>query len=478
MILLATFLSWFHVSALLSGSPFSNPEEDVPEFLRAVPDGAIAARHHWHGKGKGKGKGMLGKGKGFARHHARAPQDPWEDANSAVQQMGVGEYINFVTKRRLEGLCPPAVKDCPKLGGAEGPPHMRYAYLPLDSSARSTLRPLVTENKSLPNLCINGRNVPELYMPGIPKALTTGMAFDIHDHLGIGFSQGRKEPHFFDNPVGDVAFDLKKVTFENWIDSHAKHEHHKRVCTSDAPRYIMGDFTPGYLYVPEAPERLSEWYKEGGVSHRPIFIISLRNPFERLFSFMYHWNRGINDVEHMDWDPALDTNFTLDAIVNSCLDFTQLQEGRGCPSLKVTVGDGPFQDSLYSKGMMNWLSHFDPKQFIVIPYKVYVNDRPKVMQAIAEKLGLSLDEVPEDVWKQLPWQEGKLENKGALTPEQKKERFVMSEATQARANKYIEPDQTDLFVALSKAVQNGLTLPTYTGRPYKTDIRRWFEMNW
>jgi hypothetical protein len=221
------------------------------------------------------------------------------------------------------------------------------------------------------NLCIDGKLVPRFYLIGAQKSATSSFASELNrwttnvvlpemtswsNSERLLFS---KELHFFDAP-------------RRWNKGKQFWLNHWPKCP--ATHMLAADFTPSYLSTWEAPLRLQQTYGQQGTAL--TFLVILREPIARMQSSFYH---GIAS----GWvSPEFKTFQQYVDIALSKFNHKQYRKFHDCQP-KPNQGMGfvgssgvPFSLSLYLDQIKNWLAHFNPEQFLVVPMKAYVDPQP------------------------------------------------------------------------------------------------------
>merc|ERR1719276_591606 len=163
------------------------------------------------------------------------------------------------------------------------------------------------------NLCIKGRQVPQLYVLGEPKTATTSFSWDLMsagiETLGVQLREGRpekpkgycfKEMHFFDGVMnwdhvheeGSLAYAAEKHKWLDLFDS------------CGVERRVLADFTPSNLLMTPRPwpalyKGTRKWEKPeidlpnllpalyGDEQSRLVFVVMLREPLALFQSLWY-----------------------------------------------------------------------------------------------------------------------------------------------------------------------------------------------
>jgi len=222
-----------------------------------------------------------------------------------------------------------------------------------------------------PNLCMDGKLVPSLYLLGAQKCATSSFAAELLQspnlvgphHPSWTTEQSStwmgKELHYFDNTY---RYSAKGRSF--WLA-------HWPQCPAASQHFVAADFTPSYLSAWEAPSRLKETY--GGHANRLTFLVILREPLARMQSSFYH---GKSD----GW--VAPQFATFEEYVQHSLqkyrsgNYRHFHNG----SSDMRNDAVPFTLSLYYEHLAHWLWYFHPAQFVIAPMKSYVTAQNGLFQ--------------------------------------------------------------------------------------------------
>ncbi|HEX4901865.1 MAG TPA: sulfotransferase [Acidimicrobiales bacterium] len=126
--------------------------------------------------------------------------------------------------------------------------------------------------------------LPDLLVLGAARAATTSLHYYLEQHPTITMSSV-KEPNYF-------AFDHAKVPPAPLFDAEAiatksvtDRAGYEALFSHARPGDVVGEASPLYLYVREAPEQIAK------VLDRPRFVAVLRNPIDRAYSHWLHIHR-------------------------------------------------------------------------------------------------------------------------------------------------------------------------------------------
>jgi len=219
------------------------------------------------------------------------------------------------------------------------------------------------------NLCAGGKFLPELYVLGAQKSATTSLALDLV-RAGVESAAGdQKELRFFDDGLRQVR--------SMWL-------RQLPVCPASEIRRVLADFSPrnlAHTQMPvgwkpstegqkqvDVPALLSSFYGPQA-SRRLNFVVMLREPLSRMRSAWHHSHQlGLK------WDGAAGPSFSKD------LSFS-LQEAL----------HGKYTNwlwrSMYSRHIESFLDHFEPRQFVIVPFLQYMQiNRQGVACSLSKRL--------------------------------------------------------------------------------------------
>eukprot|EP00418_Pyrodinium_bahamense_P065597 CAMPEP_0179080550 /NCGR_PEP_ID=MMETSP0796-20121207/36209_1 /TAXON_ID=73915 /ORGANISM="Pyrodinium bahamense, Strain pbaha01" /LENGTH=353 /DNA_ID=CAMNT_0020777907 /DNA_START=93 /DNA_END=1154 /DNA_ORIENTATION=+ len=325
---------------------------------------------------------------------------------------------------------------------------MRHQFRPVNQLALdrwSGSRP--TKN---PNMCIDGRLLPELYVLGSPKCATTSLSTDLRRAGVPSDVEPEKESNFFNclaEEVDDRLQHISAVNYSNWLAEHP-------TCRDSDPRRVLADYTPNNLrMVPEVPK---DDFNMGGndlprILHstygkkleRLTMVVMLREPLHRMQSAFYY-NGG--RPGYFEWS------------VVSSLDSTE--EGRPVPL--------SFMDVFYARLLEGWLRYFQARQFYIIPFREYVareGGKDAVFEDLSERISFPL--VP-------PGTVTHALRNTHPTVEQD-----VSASVTARFNRFIDGQNARLVSLLANMSSQGAGLAGYHGaKGSERSISEWLRNGW
>lgn len=126
--------------------------------------------------------------------------------------------------------------------------------------------------------------LPDLLVLGAARSATTSLHYYLDQHPAITMASV-KEPNFFafDHAQDPPAplFDAEAIATKS-VTNRAAYE---ALFAHARPGDVVGEASPLYLYVREAPEQIAR------VLDRPRFVAVLRNPIDRAYSHWLHIHR-------------------------------------------------------------------------------------------------------------------------------------------------------------------------------------------
>lgn len=359
------------------------------------------------------------------------------------------------------------------------------------------------------NLCVGGRLLPELYVLGAAKAATTSLAADL---LGTGMEvaerdcRSRRDPcngwvnttrlsahvkefHFFDFAMDwlDASDEAMARQRNKWLSTLPRCDARQGQAGT---RRVMADFTPDNLRLVPLPVGVEpdgyfqgtfrEWQmKRGAVARaanpereinlplalRSVFykesfnrlnmVVMLREPAERMQSHWYCCICPDGDCRRSpygsfsnDMREVLVTAQSSPAVINDWLWY-----------------------SLYGKHLEEWLTHFDPEQFVFVPYREYVlGDKDRLCKELSRRLRFAMDcesDKAEATW--IGRKDAHPRVKDDLHP-----------SVYKAFQDFIEPENKRLVQLLAWSHTRGASLVNFDTVVYgdKDAVHEWLEKGW
>ena len=126
--------------------------------------------------------------------------------------------------------------------------------------------------------------LPHFLILGAARSATTSLHYYLEQHPQLAMSS-IKEPNFFafDHTVDPPRplFDAEAIATKS-VPDRAEYE---ALFAHTPPGAVLGEASPLYLYVREAPEQIAR------LIDQPKLIAVLRNPIDRAYSHWLHINR-------------------------------------------------------------------------------------------------------------------------------------------------------------------------------------------
>lgn len=313
------------------------------------------------------------------------------------------------------------------------------------------------------HICIEGKQVPQLYLLGAQKAGTTSMALDFIMSGVDSAIKKRKELHTFD----DICH-FPRVSHRN--NSQLRGEIKAGRCvpsTSLKKEWLevfmpcekrgraLVDMTPLNVRMPGLPRMMHRWY---GLDRKRLgFTIILREPLRRLQSGFYYTMR----FEKFK-------SFAL--YVNMIFERAPAFLDGNVDELALDFPLDEFYRSMYGVMMRPWFRQFSRNKFAIVTMRKYmdsVDDRQSIMKAICEHFNIPAD--PRAVTAPL------LLNKGTHPA---LEDDLDARTIQRLNRQFFVPDAKNLSTMLMKGAHHGLLLAGYKGKLEEDAIHQFLKETW
>lgn len=196
------------------------------------------------------------------------------------------------------------------------------------------------------NICIQGKQVPDLYLLGAPKCATTSLAYELIS-AGSICAGGIKEYHFFTKSrVSHFEKDEERVTAQ-WLSGMPRCSDTRKLMGDYSPENLQLTRPPGHPFESELPPVLAQLY---GASARKLnFVVMVREHLSRIHSF-FHYRTNREPGEFGEKVEKYLAEYTAEAI---------------------SSGYNGVWASSYGFQLSRWVQVFDHKQFYVIPFKAF-----------------------------------------------------------------------------------------------------------
>jgi Sulfotransferase domain len=177
--------------------------------------------------------------------------------------------------------------------------------------------------------------LPNFLVIGAQRAGTTLLHRILDLHPDVYVPRRRKEVHYF-----DWYFDRGPEWYAGFFPSSREAKQYK----------ALGEVTPDYLFAATAPGRIAALIPDCK------FVVSLRNPIERAFSWYLYSVRSVNEKRNPD-------DFFAQEV--DCL-----------------------RRGLYSQQLSNYFSLFPRSVFFILVYEELIQDPAPQLNSLASFLGL------------------------------------------------------------------------------------------
>lgn len=208
--------------------------------------------------------------------------------------------------------------------------------------------------------------LPTFLVLGAARAATTSLHYYLDQHPTITMSQV-KEPNFFafDHTVEPPRplIDPGSPIVTKSVPDQAAYE---RLFTHAAPGDAVGEASPLYLYVREAPDQI------GRLLDAPKLIAILRNPIDRAYS---HWL-------HIHRDSA---GHALEGFRQACQD--EMAGGRGYGPYG--VGSHVLRMGLYDDQIARYDDRFGRDALLALTYEPLTADPLPQLDRVCDHLGVA-----------------------------------------------------------------------------------------
>jgi len=365
-------------------------------------------------------------------------------------------------------------------------------HLRLRTKRRSYVAPWAASNKSDQyvshgrNLCVKGKQVPDLYVLGVQKAATTSLAMDLSaagmtpvplvEPTGVSSA---KERHFFDYKIRQYEIENDNQTAPRqelssmFLDGIAGNGNCSDASTD--PRSVMADFTPDYLRLVPRPKSdygpglmtVNRWDLDISMPWRLRSIYGDENAAKVQFAILLR--EPLSQMQSA-WYNAVDADFksicfsckapSFKAALKSHLDQLESPSKPLSEWLWVTF---------YGRQIEHWVSEFAPSQFYVIPMKHYSKgDKDSVCRELSRRLQFKMECDSHGVAAQHSW----AHDHPKLDADVGQELLNRWETAMAKEKKR-------LVQVLTKAHQQGMTLAGFEGKAGdEVAVQKWLEEGW
>lgn len=208
--------------------------------------------------------------------------------------------------------------------------------------------------------------MPTFLVLGAARAATTSIHYYLEQHPQIAMSS-IKEPNFF---AFDQAADRPVPLFDPSSPMVAKsvtdRDAYQALFAHARPGDAVGEASPLYLYVREAPEQVAR------LLEAPRFIAILRNPIDRAYSHWLHINRA----------PAEDAVAGFRAACDR-----ERAGGRGYTPY--ASGTHVLRMGLYDEQLERWIDRFGAESLLVLDYELVTSHPQVALDRVCDHLGVA-----------------------------------------------------------------------------------------
>jgi len=300
-----------------------------------------------------------------------------------------------------------------------------------------------------PNLCDEGKLLPELYVIGAQKASTTSFMIDAVQGAGLGCHNDfwGKKYNELSNDMDDTKIAELKAS---WLESLP-------ACPSQG-RQILGDFTSTYLTKGEIPRALRKMYKDEDLDRLTI-VVMLREPLARTQA---HWYMT----------KAEDRNATFQEDVEGLLNNTATDQMKDI-----------MMHTRVAANLDQWLKIFPAANFVIVPFLAYSHQGgPQTCGMLTERLamnGIHCEFGAPWAPRAFPWNPRPRVDEKHDEPEHPKLEDDIEEDVIDKFHMYMQDDMQTLVKQLVEGNKFGMKLLRYEGAPgNEKAIKTWLNKWW
>lgn len=306
----------------------------------------------------------------------------------------------------------------------------------------------VESQEHIENLCMRGKQIPDLYILGAAKCATTSLAYELIS-AGTMCAGGIKEYHYFKKQTLSRFPEDPEGVRDEWLEGMPH-------CLSGR-RALLGDFSPESLSLTDSPGHaanktmgvempmaLQSLY--GRLAGRVTFVVMLRAPLSRIYSFGQYNIHGSQKGFEM-WLQDRIKRFSPQNLMN---------------------GHNPVWGSSYGFQMTRWLKVFNHSQFYVIPFKAFSDgNATRICRELVQRLRYQIDC-----------------GSGGLPARKNAARHPFRPESappelRRQIDRLLKEDKRMLMAHLEQGSQRGMGLALYDGPPGdRISIREWLHSWW
>ena len=211
-----------------------------------------------------------------------------------------------------------------------------------------------------------GVTLPDFLVLGAARSATTSLHYYLEQHPRLAMSS-IKEPNFFafDHSV-DPPAPLIDPTSSIVTKSVRDRDAYERLFSHAAPGAVVGEASPLYLYVQEAPDQIA------ALLGSPRFIAVLRNPIDRAYS---HWL-------HIRREAAGDA---VEGFRRAC----EAEMAAGPGYTPYASGTHVLRMGRYDEQLQRYLDRFGPEPLLVLTYEAVTEAPLGELHRICDHLGVA-----------------------------------------------------------------------------------------
>ncbi len=210
-----------------------------------------------------------------------------------------------------------------------------------------------------------GVTMPNFLVLGAARSATTSLHYYLEQHPGITMSR-IKEPNFFAfdhdvDPPRPLIDPTSSIITKSVVDRRAYEE----LFSHAGPGDVLGEASPLYLYVREAPAQIA------AVLTEPRLIAVLRNPIDRAYSHWLHIRRDSPET-------------VLEAFARAC----EAEMTAGTAYTPYGSGTHVLRMGRYDEQLARYLDVFGAGPLLVLSYEEVTETPAVALRRVCEHLGV------------------------------------------------------------------------------------------
>jgi len=207
--------------------------------------------------------------------------------------------------------------------------------------------------------------LPDFLVIGAARAATTSLHYYLDQHPAITMSS-TKEPNFFafDHAATPPRplFDSESIATKSVPDRTA----YERLFAHAGPGDRLGEASPLYLYVREAPEQIARFLDA------PRFVAVLRNPIDRAYSHWLHIRREA-------------AGGAVEGFRQACRE----EMAAGTDYTPYASGTHVLRMGRYDEQLDRYVDRFGAEPLLTLPYESFTADPLPGLHRICDHLGVA-----------------------------------------------------------------------------------------